>query len=132
MSNKMTTPIRELITPEEFDELTKPREKDMETPTIDTDIPVPPKVHKNGSRMKIDWIYETLQAMEINQSVWFADKETAYKFYSRGANWTSIGKWNRKLIIREITDPEAHPRGVGFCVWRIEDVQPAKKWSLDD
>ena len=86
---------------------------------IEDDVPIPVKVHKNGSRMKKDWIYYTLMAMKVNQSKGFKDKATAYTFYSRGANWTSSKKWDRRLIIREVNEKDT---GFMYRVWRIEDV----------
>lgn len=94
---------------------------------IDDGVPIPVKVHKNGSRMKKDWIYYTLMAMKVNQSKGFEDRATAYQFYSRGANWTSSKKWDRRLIIREVNEKDT---GFMYRVWRIEDV-PTSHMNYD-
>ena len=73
----------------------------MENLTIEKNIPMPP-VAKTGSRIKNDYIRDTILMMAIGDSVGFKDRKEASRFRSRAYSMCKRGDAEGKFILRAI------------------------------
>jgi len=73
----------------------------VENLKIDKNVPMPPVV-KTGSRIKNDYIRDTILMMAIGDSVGFKDRKEASRFRSRAYSMCKRGDAEGKFILRAI------------------------------